>query len=316
LKDPRGLEAVRRIAARSDVVLENFRPGVVDRLGIGFENVKALNPRVLYVSVSGFGQIGPYIGRPGSDTVLQAFSGLISINKDMDGRPHKVGTTMIDAGTGLCAFQAVSMALFGGVKEARLLDVSLLQPAAVLLTPNIADFHLSGGPVPALNAPAGSYQTSDGWIAVSLVKEENFAQLCGVLGCPELVDDPRFANFERRAENLAAVMAAMQERFLTAGTAEWEERCAAAGLLVSRVNDFGDWLDNEQVQAVNGYDLIDQPDVGPVAMPRLPGGQPFEGVAPGIGTDTDAVLLEHGYTGEEIDQMRADGILLAAGGAK
>ncbi len=117
LKEPRGLEITRRIAARSDVVLENFRPGVVDRLGIGFEDVKALNPKVLYVSVSGFGQTGPYVKRPGSDTVLQAFSGLVSINKDMEGRPHKVGTTMVDALTGICAFQAVTMALFGGVRE-------------------------------------------------------------------------------------------------------------------------------------------------------------------------------------------------------
>lgn len=314
LKDPRAVEAVLRIAARSDVVLENFRPGVVDRLGIGFEHVKALNPRVLYVSVSGFGQTGPYVGRPGSDTVLQAFSGLVSINKDMDGRPHRVGTTMVDALTGLCAFQATSMALFAGVKEARLLDVSLLQSAAVLLTPNIADFHLSGGPVPPLNAPAGSYRTSDGWIAVALVKEENFAQLCAVIGRPDLVEDPRFANFQMRAENLSACMAALQERFLTGTTAEWAQRCDAAGILANPVNDFGDWLSDEQVKAVNGYDLIEQPGVGGVAMPRLPGGQPFEGVAPGIGGDTDAVLREYGYGEAEIDRMRADGVLPARRG--
>ena len=315
MKDPRGLDVVRRIAARSDVVLENFRPGVVDRLGIGFEDVKALSPRVLYVSVSGFGQSGPYGKRPGSDTVLQAFSGLVAINKDMDGRPHRVGTTMVDALTGLCAFQATSMALFGGVKEARLLDVSLLQSAALLLTPNIADFHLSGGPVPPLNAPTGSYRTSNGWIAVALVKEENFAQLAKLVGLPDLPQAPRFANFERRAQNLQELMAILQERFLTATTAEWAARCTDAGVLASPVNDCGDWLEDPQVQATSAYDMLEQPGVGVVPMPRLPGGLPFEGIAPGIGSDTRSVLVDHDYTAEEIGGLLDAGVVSEPGGA-
>jgi crotonobetainyl-CoA:carnitine CoA-transferase CaiB-like acyl-CoA transferase len=310
LKDPRGLEIVRRIAARSDVVLENFRPGVVDRLGVGFEDVKALNPKVLYVSVSGFGQTGPYVKRPGSDTVLQAFSGLVSINKDMDGRPHKVGTTMVDALTGICAFQAVSMALFGGVKEARLLDVSLLQSVALLLTPNIADFHLSGGPVPPLNAPAGTYRTRDGWIAVSLVKEENFRQLSEVLGRVDLPDDARFQSFRARAENLPELVEILQERFSTGTTAEWAERCADAGLLANPVNDCGDWLNDPQVKATGAFDMLEQPGVGDVPMPRLPGGLPFEGVSPSIGADSRLVLAEHGYDTEEISMLFDAGVVV------
>lgn len=313
LKDPRGLEIVRRIAARSDVVLENFRPGVVDRLGIGFEDVKTLSPKVLYVSVSGFGQTGPYVKRPGSDTVLQAFSGLVSINKDMEGRPHKVGTTMVDALTGICAFQAVSMALFGGVEEPRLLDVSLLQSVALLLTPNIADFHLAGGPVPPLNAPAGTYRTSDGWIAVSLVKEENFRQLAEVLGLSELPGDPRFGTFKSRAENLPALIDVLQQRFSTETTTEWAERCAKAGILANPVNDCGDWLDDPQVMATDAYDMLEQPGVGEVPMPRLPAGLPFGGISPGIGADTRSVLMEHGYGVDEIASLLAAGIVVEPG---
>ena len=313
LKDPRGLEIVRRVAARSDVVLENFRPGVVDRLGIGFEDVKALSPKVLYVSVSGFGQTGPYVTRPGSDTVLQAFSGLVSINKDMEGRPHKVGTTMVDALTGICAFQAVSMALFGGVKEARLLDVSLLQSVAMLLTPNIADFHLSGGPVLPLNAPAGTYRTSDGWIAVSLVKEQNFRQLSEVVGREDLPDDPRFQTFRSRAENLPALIAILQERFSTSTTAKWAERCGQAGILANAVNDCGDWLEDPQVKATHAYDMLEQPEVGAVPMPRLPAGVPFEGVSPSIGGDTRSILMEHGYGADEITAFFDAGVIVEPG---
>lgn len=313
LKEPRGLEIVRRIAARSDVVLENFRPGVVDRLGIGFEDVKALNPKVLYASVSGFGQTGPYVKRPGSDTVLQAFSGLVSINKDMEGRPHKVGTTMVDALTGICAFQAVSMALFGGVKEARLLDISLLQSIAMLLTPNIADYHLSGGPVPPLNAPAGTYRTSDGWIAVSLVKEENFQQLSNVIELPDLPKDPRFGSFQSRAEHLGALIEILQARFETATTAVWAARCGEAGILANPVNDCGDWLNDSQVVATNAYDMLTQPGVGEVPVPRLPGGLPLTGVSPGIGADTRAVLADHGYGEYEITTLLCDGVVSESG---
>ncbi len=107
--------------------------------------------------------------------------------------------------------------------------MSLLQSIAMLLTPNIADFHLSGGPVPPLNAPAGTYRTSDGWIAVSLVKEQNFNQLCDVVGLPDLPGDPRFGSFQSRAEHLPALIDLLQDRFKTATTAEWAERCSSGG---------------------------------------------------------------------------------------
>ena len=220
---------------------------------------------------------------------------------------------MIDALTGLCAFQAISMALFKGVKMARFLDISLLQSAAVLLTPNIVDFHLNGGPVPPLNAPAGSYRTSDGWIAVSLVKEENFAQLCNVIGKPEIGNDVRFISFEKRAENLSELLEIIEGQLQTRTTAEWIERCSKEDILASSVNDFGDWLEDTQVKAINAYDMVTQPGVGVIPMPRLPGGQMFEGEAPSIGQHTKSLMCDVGYSEGEINEMLDAGIILDAG---
>ena len=313
LKDPRGREVVCRIASRSDVLLENFRPGVVDRLGIGFDTLRALNPKILYCSISGFGQVGPYVARPGSDTVLQAFSGLIAINRDIEGRPHRVGTTMIDALTGMNAFQAVSMALFAGVREARLLDVSLLQAAANLLAPNIVDHHLRGGPGPSLNAPAGTYRTADGWVAVSLVREADFVRLCEALDCPELVEDPRFADFALRSSNLDAITSALSERFVLHRTAHWVETCSDAGVLVSPVNDFANWIDDPQVRAAGGHAPVSQPETGEIPVPALPAGQAMRGTAPAMGTHSRAILTELAYPAAEQDTLIADGVIRQAG---
>lgn len=309
LKKAEGLKLILKIAKTCDVILENFRPGVVDRLGVGFEAIKALNPKILYVSVSGFGQNGPHSGRPGSDGVLQAFSGLVSINKDKDGFPHRVGTTIIDAITGLCSFQATSMALFGGVTEAKLLDISLLQSAGVLLMPNIADFHLSGGPPLALNPPAGTYRTSDGWIGVSIVKEKNFSDLCKLIGCEEVLLDVRFKTVENRAKNLNEITNLIQEKLIHQTTEKWALMFQQAGLLANAVNHFGDWLNDTHVKETGAYDLMDQPGVGDVPISRLPGGLKLQGVAPNIGTNTKNVMLDYGYSIDEIKQLNSDQVV-------
>ncbi len=310
LKDAEGLEIVLQIATDCDVVLENFRPGVVDRLGIGFQKIKALNPKVLYASVSGFGQTGQNANRPGSDTVIQAFSGLISVNKDKDGMPQRVGTTIVDAITGLCTFQAVSMALFGGVDEAQFLDLSLLQSAGALLAPNILDFYLNKGPAIALNAPAGTYRTSDGWIAVTLVKEENFEALCHVIERPQLINDKRFSNFKLRATNLGAIRDLIQQCLQLKTTENWVKLFNDSGILASPINSFGDWLEDVHVKKTEAYSNILQPEVGDIPITRLPGGLELEGVAPGVGSDTREILMELGYSDSEIKRLSSRGIVL------
>src|SRR3984957_17457990 len=199
LKQQAGIGIARRLARDCDVFIEGFRPGVAARLGIGYELLSKDNPGLIYLSVSGFGQSGPYAKRPGSDSVAQAFSGLVSINLGNDKTPHRVGTTISDVVTGVYAFQAIAAALFARatVGTGRWIDVNLAQSTAALLGHKLAEYMLEGGSPRALNAPGGSYQTLDGWLMVTLVTEPQYQRLCSVIGRDDLAADPRFADFAK-----------------------------------------------------------------------------------------------------------------------
>lgn len=291
LKAPAGVAAGLAIAGRADVVLESARPGVMDRLGLGFDAVRALNHRVVYLSVSGFGLTGPRARDPMTDTIAQAYSGMMSINKGADGVPHKIQTTIVDAITGLYAFQAVSMALMAG-GPARRLDVSLMQSAAAIMGPKVMEFAHHGHMPATPNAPAGSYRTADGWIAITLVRESHFVSMAAALGRPELSSDPRFATFAARLRNLDALVATLAQVLAAKSTDEWLAIFAERGVLASPINDFGDWLAEPHVIDSGAAPVT---RVGPGAespTPRTPGRAPFLAPAPAAGSDTDRVLAE------------------------
>jgi crotonobetainyl-CoA:carnitine CoA-transferase CaiB-like acyl-CoA transferase len=263
----------------------------MDRLGLGFEAVKARNSSVVYLSVSGFGLTGPRARDPMTDTVAQAWSGMMSVNRGADGVPHKVQTTIVDAITGLYAFQAVSMALMEG-GPARRLDVSLMQSAAAIMGPKVMEFAHHGHTPATPNAPAGSYRTADGWIAVTLVREPQFVSMAAAMGRPELSDDPRFATFAARLQNLDALVAILSTVLARKSTAEWLAIFAENDVLASPINDFGDWLAEPHVIESGAAPVT---AVGPGAeapTPRTPGRAPFLSPAPAAGADTDRVLAE------------------------
>src|SRR5271163_1102795 len=184
LRSAAGREIAVALADRADIVIEGFRPGVAARLGLGYDALTARNPRLLYLSVSGFGPDGPYAGVPCTDSVAQAFSGLMEVNLGNDGAPHRVGAIIVDTLTGLYAAQAVGVALYARERTGR-------------------GRRIEDGAPRALNVPTGAYRTSDGWIMIALVKEEQFARLARALGRPDLDDDPRFADFAARAHHAA-----------------------------------------------------------------------------------------------------------------
>jgi len=316
LKSDAGRDLVHRMAADADVFIESFRPGVAKRLGIGYPAVQAINRRILYLSVSGFGQQGPGAGRPATDMVIQANSGFMSVNKGMDGVPHKAGVLIADTATGVYAFQAVAAALFAREKEneGRHLDISLMQGTAAFLAPKIVEYHAEGGTPRLLNAPAGSYRTLDGWVAVTLVKEHHFERLCRAMEREDLPGDPRFQSFATRSDNSDAIRDIVAEALGKRTTAEWIRRFEDCEVLASPISDFGDWLGDPHIVETTAAPRIDQPDMGPIPMPTIPGTTPPAApdecpVSPSIGQHGRTILREIGLDNETIAGLARNGVV-------
>jgi crotonobetainyl-CoA:carnitine CoA-transferase CaiB-like acyl-CoA transferase len=315
LKRDEGIRIARQLARDSDVFIEGFRPGVADRLGLGYETLASDNPGLIYLSVSGFGQDGPYARRPGSDSVAQAFSGLVSVNIGNDKTPHRVGSPVSDVATGVYAFQAIATALFAraSVGTGRWIDVNLAQSTAALLGHKVAEHILEGGAPRALNVPAGSYQTSDGWMMVTLVNELQYKRLCAAIGRDDLASDPRFADFAGRADCADALMAQLRQVFLTQSTETWLGRLHGADVLAEQILSPGDWLHNAHVEASRAAVCLDTPGIGLVYAPRTPGISGFSEdqlrPAPDIGADSREVLLENGFDHQTIDDLIKNGVV-------
>ncbi len=284
------------LMAKADVVIEAFRPGVATRIGLGPEHARA---DAVYVSISGFGQTGPYAERPCTDAVAQAFSGLVAQNAGMDGAPHKVGTLPVDIHTGMSAFAAVQGALAERARDTtprqRVLDCSLMAGAASLLCTSIAEAGLLGHLPAELNVPAGSYQAGDGaWVMIALVREADWVTLVGVLDAPLLLEDTRFADFRLRALNKPALLPLLRGIFLTRPAADWIAALQAAGILASRVNTVLEWLDDAHVQASQAAPRIDQPGLGRLPLANPPGLDIRLGPAPALGEHSEDILRAMG----------------------
>ena len=305
LKRPEARDVALTLAVRAQVFIESARPGAMDRLGLGFAAVKAANPDIVYVSVSGWGQRGPNRAEPMVDTVGQAVSGLMSVTRDRDGAPVKVNATLIDAVTGLYAFQAAIMALWGKrpASGAHHLDISLLQAAAHVQAPNILEYGYAGRPPGLLNPPAGNYRTKDGWIAITLVNEAQFAGICAAIGRPELAQDARFKSFQARKANIAILTPILDTALATRTTEDWVAHLTGAGALASGINTYGDWLADPHVAAVGAAPPYALTNGRTAPLPHLPGTGPFAAPVPRVGQHTTALLAEAGLTVSEIDRL-------------
>lgn len=317
MKRPGAQPVAARIARGCDVVIESFRPGVAARLGLGYEALRAENPGLIYASVSGYGQDGPYAQRAGTDTVLQAFSAMMSFNRDAAGQPTKIGFLVVDTLTALYAFQAVSTALYARLAGGggRRLDISLMQASAAFLGLKVIEASLEGDTPKALNAPAGVYRTRDAWISVTLSKEAQYDALCRALERPDLREDPRYATFETRADHQAELAAEIGRELARDDSANWIARIEAAGALASLVNTMPQWLADPHVRATDAALWTDLQGVGRIAVPRIPGVEPPAATDPrahfpGVGTEGSAVLRDFGFEDAEIARLREQGVLL------
>ncbi|WP_170168266.1 CaiB/BaiF CoA transferase family protein [Pseudorhodoferax soli] len=305
-------EAVLRLAERCDVFIESFRPGVVDKLGIGYEQVRARNPDVVYLSVSGFGQQGPGAQQAATDTVIQGFSGMMSLNTDAQGRPRRLGFLAVDTLTALYAFQALASALYGRLRgqPGRHIDVSLMQSTAAFLSAKLIEGSLEGDDPVALNVPAGVYRTRDGWIAVTLSKESQYGALCRATGRADLAEEPDFDSFVKRARHAAHLETQFAMALLERGTQDWLAHLAAHGVVASEVNTLGTWFRHPLVEAVDAAPEVSDPSCGVFRMPRTPGvSAPRPGdpryAWPDVGDSSHALLQSIGCSQAEIDRLLA-----------
>ncbi|MEA2380223.1 MAG: hypothetical protein QOH72_194 [Solirubrobacteraceae bacterium] len=289
LKDPGDLALARRLAARADVVVESFRPGTIDRLGLGYDDVAAANPGVVYCSISAFGVGERAAALPGYDLLLQAMSGLMSVTGETDGRPLKVGAALIDMICGLYAVSAVLAALHArGASESgagQRVHVSLMDSALAALL-NQASGFLNAGVVPGRLGnrhpsitPYETYRAADGDFAVACGNEALFRRLCGAIGRAELADDERFAGNEARLRHRDELTAELEAAFAGAPAAQWAERLGAAGVPAGPINDvgaafaFAEGLGLEPAVDVDGVRTVRSPmtlGATPAAVTRRP----------------------------------------------
>ena len=322
LKAEEGKEALRRMIKDADVFMEGFRPGTIQKYGFGYDDVKAINPGIIYYSISGFGQTGPLASRPAMDPVLQAFTGIVNENRgDKDGHPHRIAISLIDMFTGLLGFQAIATSIFvkrqTGTTDGRRLEASLMQGGAMLSVIRLMAQYLERGSAQRTSMPNAVYDTADGQLNVTMVRPGDWPPFCDAIERKDLLDDPRFSTHEARGKNLDELYDVLRPIIKTKQTDALAQRFTERNLMNYRVNTYEEFLKEAQVAATGIISWLNQPGVAePVPMPNIPGLPPFENGtmrahAPVLGEHTREVLAQHGFSDAEIDAMLAKGVALA-----
>ena len=311
-----------RLDLRGDVLVENFRPGGLARLGFGDSELEAINPALVHLAISGYGVSGPDAGRPGYDFVIQAVGGLMSITgfpDELGGSPTKVGVAISDIASGLFGAVAVLAALLHPERGQRI-DVSLLGSTLALLVNQAQNAFVTGrSPSRRGNAhpnivPYETFATADGEIAVAVGSERQWPRFCGALGVPELALDTRFATNGARVENREALRAILAKRFAERSATEWIERLDAADVPCGRINDLLSAFATPAAQAAGTRVRVAHPKLGavdqvapPFTLSRTPAA--IRTAPPLLGEDADAILTELGYSPAEIAGLRGSGTI-------
>ncbi|MBB5402337.1 crotonobetainyl-CoA:carnitine CoA-transferase CaiB-like acyl-CoA transferase [Paraburkholderia youngii] len=319
MKDPAGLEILRELVKRADVFIENFRPDVKDRLGIGYETLRAINPRLVYASISGFGQDGPYAKWPGFDSIAQGMGGLMSLTGKPGEGPMRVGIPIADLCSGHFCAQAIMTALLEreASGEGQWVQTSLLEAQIAMLDFQAAQW-LVDKKVPQqvgnehpLTVPTGVFPTSDGFLNLAAIGNAMFGRLCEALGLQQLVGQPGYESDPARVENRDAVNKAVGDVFLTRTTREWTELLIKVGVPCGPIYKVNEVFDDPQVKHLGVAWPADVPGKGevsfvgtPFRLSRYPRAQTPR-LAPEQGEHTQAILNELGYDDQQIEQWRS-----------
>jgi formyl-CoA transferase/CoA:oxalate CoA-transferase len=319
LKQPDARRILEQLLDRADVIVENFRPGTMARLGFGYDVVSARWPRVVFCSISGFGQTGPRREQPGYDAVIQAEAGLMSITGEAEGPPLRLGVAIADITTGMFAAQGIAMALLARARTGRgqLVDVGMLDATAALLTYQASSYFVTGRVPERLGnrhptiVPYETFAAADGELVLAVGNDDLWRRFCGAAGLSELAADTRFATNRGRVENYRELRPVIGERLRARPRAEWIASLVAAGVPCGAVRDVAEVLNDPQLAARDMIEVVEHATLGriqtlglPIKLSATPGR--VRSAPPTLGQHTDQILrTDLGLSDQEIAHLRS-----------
>lgn len=323
LRDPAAKEVFLKLAKDADAVVENFTPGVMGRFGLGYDDVKSVNPKIVYCSISGFGQDGPYKDRPAYDQIMQGLSGLMSITGEPDGEPQKIGLAVTDIGAGMWGAFAIMAAFHHREKsgEGQYIDISMMDAQVSWLTYQAAYFFAYGEAPKRLGAahptlvPYQAFMCQDGkYINVAVGSERIWERFCKAMNLTHLYDDPQYATNGDRVNSRSTLVPMLQEIFLTRPVADWVADLQPHSVPCGPINDIADVFADPQVLARNMLQEINHPTLGmikqtglPIKFSQTPGG--LDRHPPLLGEHNNEILAELGYSEQEINQLAENSVI-------
>jgi formyl-CoA transferase/CoA:oxalate CoA-transferase len=325
LKSPQGQEVLWKLVDRADVLVENFRPGVLDKLGFGFDAVAARNPRLIYASISGYGQTGPYRNRPGYDVVAQGESGIVDLTGEPDRQPVKVGASIADIVAGLYAYQGILLAMLARHRtgKGQRVDIALLDGLISTLTYQAESYFATGKSPKRLGTrhpsivPYETFETSDGFVNIGAANEKQWQNLCRALDVADLAFDPRFNTMAGRISNYGELRAILDTKLRKLTRAEAFELLAKYELPVGPINTVAEVLEDPHIHAREMVQELTHPEYGPlryigipVKLSDTPGA--LQGPPPRFGEHNRNVLAELGYDEHGIDQLAMSNVIAEA----